>query len=124
MNIVILEGRLTKDPDYKTTQSAVGVCNISIATDESYKKDGQKVDKTEFHNVVYFGPVAEVVNRNFKKGDGIKVQGKLETQSYEKDGQKRYSTKVVANYFGFPSCRRSDNPAPKQSSAFDDDPFA
>jgi single-strand DNA-binding protein len=74
------------------------VCNVSIATDEGYKdKSGQKVDKTEWHRIVAFRRLAEIMGEYLKKGSKIYLEGKLQTREWEKDGVKRYSTEIVAN---------------------------
>lgn len=100
VNKVIIVGNLGKDPEVK----AVGqntVANFSLATSESYTKDGQKQEKTEWHKVVAWGKLAELAGQYLKKGRQVYVEGKLQTREYEKDGQKRYSTEIVANNITF-----------------------
>lgn len=96
LNKVMLIGRLGKDPELKYTEKGTAYCNFSIATDESYKdENGNKVDRTEWHNIVTWRKLAEICQQYLKKGSKIYCEGKLQTDSYEKDGIKRYSTKIV-----------------------------
>jgi single-strand DNA-binding protein len=96
LNKVMLIGHLGKDPELKYTEKGTAYCNFSIATDESYKdENGNKVDRTEWHNIVTWRKLAEICQQYLKKGSKIYCEGKLQTDSYEKDGIKRYSTKIV-----------------------------
>jgi single-strand DNA-binding protein len=96
LNKVMLIGRLGKDPELKYTEKGTAYCNFSIATDESYKdENGNKVERTEWHNIVAWRKLAEICQQYLKKGSKIYSEGKLQTDSYEKDGIKRYSTKIV-----------------------------
>ncbi|MFA5405425.1 MAG: single-stranded DNA-binding protein [Ignavibacteria bacterium] len=96
LNKVMLIGRLGKDPELKYTEKGTAYCNFSIATDESYKdENGNKVERTEWHNIVAWRKLAEICHQYLKKGSKIYCEGKLQTDSYEKDGIKRYSTKIV-----------------------------
>lgn len=96
LNKVMLIGRLGKDPELKYTEKGTAYCNFSIATDESYKdENGNKVERTEWHNIVTWRKLAEICQQYLKKGSKIYCEGKLQTDSYEKDGIKRYSTKIV-----------------------------
>ncbi len=98
LNKVMLIGRLGKDPEIRAISSGAKVANFSIATDESYKdKDGVKHEKTEWHNIVIWRGLAEVVEKYVKKGDLIYIEGKLTTEKYEKDGVTKYTTKIVAD---------------------------
>lgn len=97
VNKVILVGRLGKDPEVRATSSGKAVASFSIATDESYKKDGEKVKKTEWHNIVVWGPSVEnFIQPYIHKGDLVYVEGKLQTRSWEpKDGgATRYTTEI------------------------------
>lgn len=96
VNKVILIGNLGKDPDVMTLESGVKFANVRIATNENYKgKDGNWVEQTEWHNVVLWRWLAE---KNLVKGDTVYVEGKLKTRSWDdKDGNKRYTTEVVAD---------------------------
>lgn len=98
VNKVILVGNLGADPELKYTPSQRPVCNMSIATTEVYKdRSGQRQEKTEWHKIVVWGDHAENCSKYLAKGRSVYVEGKLTTESYEKDGQKRYVTKVVAD---------------------------
>lgn len=117
VNKVILLGRLGQDPELKSTNSGFAVCNFSIATSKSWKdKDsGEKQEKTEWHNIVCFRKTAENIGKYFKKGSLIYLEGELETQSWEKDGVKKYKTIINAHNFQFVEKRqdseRGDPPA-------------
>jgi len=99
INKVILIGTLGRDPEMRYLPNGNAVCSVSLATDEGYKdrNTGQQVDKTEWHRVEAFGRLAEIIGEYVKKGSKIYVEGKLRTDEYEKDGIKRYSTKIIAN---------------------------
>ena len=98
VNKAILVGRLGKDPEVRYTQSGKAVASFSLATDESYKgNDGEKVKKTEWHNLVVWGPSVEAfVQPYLHKGDMIYVEGKLQTRAWEdkKNGGTRYTTEI------------------------------
>ena len=99
INKVILVGTCGKDPDTRYMPSGGAVSNISIATNEQWtdKQSGQKQERTEWHNVVFFGRLGEIAGEYLKKGSQVYVEGKLKTESYEKDGVTRYSTKIIAS---------------------------
>jgi len=95
VNKVILVGNLGKDPEVRTLENGRKVANFSLATSEAYKdKNGERVERTEWHNIVFWGPIAEVIERYVKKGSKIFVEGKLRTRSYEQDGVKKYITEI------------------------------
>jgi single-strand DNA-binding protein len=97
VNKVILVGRLGKDPEVRYTGSGKAVANFSIATDESYKNnDGEKVKKTEWHNIVAWGPSVEAfIQPYIHMGDMVYIEGKLQTRSWEdKEGNKKYTTEI------------------------------
>lgn len=95
INKVILLGRVGKDPEVKQFDNG-SVANFTIATDDSYKdKSGQKVERTDWHNIVVGSAgLVEVVSKYVKKGDLLYVEGKVKTREVEKDGVKRYFTEV------------------------------
>lgn len=99
VNRVTLLGRTGKDPEVRNLESGNTVATISIATSEKYKDKttGEKKEKTEWHNLVFWGKLAEVVAKYVHKGDLLFVEGKMTTRSWEKDGVKRYTTEVVVN---------------------------
>jgi len=104
VNKVILVGSLGKDPELRHMPSGSAVCNISLATSDSWKDktSGEQKEKTEWHQVsewhqvVFFNRLAEIAGEYLKKGSQIYVEGSLETSKYEKDGITRYSTKIKA----------------------------
>src|SRR5579863_6530382 len=98
VNKVILIGNLGADPELKYTPSQRPLCNLRIATTEVYKdKSGQLQEKTEWHRVTVWGDQAENCNKYLAKGRSVYVEGRLQTRSYDKDGQKHYATDVVAD---------------------------
>lgn len=121
MNTVHILGRIGKI-DTKSFDKG-NMTTLSIATDESYKKDGQRIEKTEWHNVVFNGKLADVISKYFEKGDLIRLSGKLRTRSWEKDGQKHYQTEILANDFEFlPSSKKNNsNDIPSEDISGNDD---
>ncbi|OGG52071.1 single-stranded DNA-binding protein [Candidatus Kaiserbacteria bacterium RIFCSPHIGHO2_02_FULL_54_11b] len=102
INKVMLFGNLTRDPELRALPSGMNVVNFSIATNRTYKdRDGKKQEQTDFHNVVVFGRQADTVNQYLKKGSSAYVEGRLQTRSWEKDGEKKYRTEVVADRVQF-----------------------
>ena len=98
VNKVILIGFLGSDPEVKTLDNSVKVARVSLATSESYTdKSGNKVENTEWHNLVMWRGLADVVEKYTKKGSQIYVEGKLKTSSYEKDSVKHYRTDIVVD---------------------------
>jgi len=98
VNKVILVGNLGADPELKYTPSQRPLCNLRIATTEVFKdKGGQRQEKTEWHRVTVWGDTAENCNKYLAKGRSVYIEGRLQTRSYDKDGQKHYATDVVAD---------------------------
>ena len=99
VNKCIFIGRLGRDPETKYLPSGEPVCNFSIAIDESYKnKSGEKVQKTEWVNIVAFRKLAEICGNYLVKGKLVYIEGKIQTRSWEdKEGVKRSTTEIVAN---------------------------
>jgi single-strand DNA-binding protein len=100
VNKVILVGHLGKDPDMKFAANGSAVCNITVATSESWKdkQTGDKVEKTEWHRVVAFGKLAEIMGEYLRKGSLVYIEGKLQTRKWQdKSGQDRYTTEIVAD---------------------------
>lgn len=96
MNKVILCGRLTRDVEVKQSQSGTAYARVGIAVDHPFKKD-----ETDFFNVIAFGKTAEFLGKYFEKGRKILLEGRIQTSSYEKDGEKRTSFDVVAEQIEF-----------------------
>ena len=144
VNKVILVGNLGKDPDIRYTPGGAAVANVTIATNESWKdkQTGEMQERTEWHNVVFFSRLAEIVGEYLKKGSQVYVEGRLQTRQWQdKSGNDRYTTEIIANEMqmlggrsgaGMPESRPS-NSAPSQQAPqgnapaaddFDDDiPF-
>ena len=98
VNKVILVGRLGGDPEVRYTASQQPICSFGLATSERYKdKEGNMQEKTEWHNISMFGRLAEVGNEYLKKGSQVFIEGKIQTNKSEKDGQTRYFTSIIAN---------------------------
>ncbi|MGB5488141.1 MAG: single-stranded DNA-binding protein [Lysobacterales bacterium] len=142
VNKVILVGNLGRDPEIKYTASGAAVANITVATAESWndKQTGEKVEKTEWHRVVAFQRLAEIMGEYLRKGSQVYIEGKLQTRKWQdQSGQDRYTTEIVANDMQMLGSRGGDaggpsqagggggfrkNPAPQQApakSAADDD---
>ncbi|WP_303649974.1 single-stranded DNA-binding protein [Desulfobotulus pelophilus] len=98
VNKVILIGNLGADPEIRYFQDGTAVCNFNMATSENWtdRQTGEKKEKTEWHRVVTFRRLAEICGQYLRKGSKVYIEGKLQTRSYEKDGQTRYITEVVA----------------------------
>ena len=92
-NKVILVGNLGKDPELKYSSGGVAICTFSLAVTEKWKKE----DHTEWFNIVMFKKLAEVAAEYLSKGSAVYLEGKLQTESWEADGIKRYMTKVIAS---------------------------
>ena len=102
INKVILFGNLTRDPELRALPSGMNVSNFSIATNRVFRdRDGKKQEQTEFHNVVVFGRTADTVGQYLKKGSSVFVEGRLQTRSWEQNGEKKYRTEVVADAVQF-----------------------
>ena len=143
INKVILVGNLGKDPEIRYTAAGAAIANITIATSESWrdKQSGEKQEKTEWHRVVFFSRLAEIVGEYLKKGSQVYVEGRLQTRKWQdKSGQDRYTTEVVANEMqmlggrgdgggggqasqntGFRKPAENATPPPAQAPAVEDD---
>jgi single-strand DNA-binding protein len=99
VNKVILVGNLGADPDMRYTPSGQGVCELRVATSESWNdKNGQRQERTEWHRIVVWGKRAEVCSKYLSKGRQVFVEGRIQTRTYDdKDGNKRYITEIIAN---------------------------
>jgi single-strand DNA-binding protein len=103
LNKVILIGRLGADPEMRYMPSGGGIATLRIATNESYKdKTGQLVEQTEWHRVIFFGKMAEVIGEYARKGSLLYVEGRIRTQKWQdQTGQDRYTTEIVGNEMQF-----------------------
>lgn len=114
VNKVILVGRLGNDPEVKSIGQGSTVAQFNIATSENWMdKNGQKQERTEWHRIVVWNKLAEICGRHLAKGRQVYVEGRLQTRQWEdKQGQKRYTTEIVANtvqFLGAPGEQRSSN---------------
>lgn len=111
VNKVILIGNLGADPDLKYTPSGAAVCELRLATNESWTgKDGQKQDRTEWHRVIVWNKLAENCAKYLSKGRMAYVEGKIQTRQWDdKDGNKRYTTEVLASTVQFLGGRGEDS---------------
>jgi len=97
LNKAILIGRLTRDPEVRTTTSGQSVTSFGLATNRVWNKDGQKQESTEFHNIVAWGRLAEICGQYLKKGALTMIEGRIATRSWQgQDGVTRYTTEVIA----------------------------
>ena len=97
LNKVQLIGFLGADPDIRYTTDQKPVAKFSLATSESWKKDGEKQEKTEWHNIVIYGKLAEIAGDYLKKGSLVYLEGAIKTRSWDKDGETRYITEIVVD---------------------------
>ena len=139
VNKAIIVGNVGKDPEFMTTASGTSIVNFSVATSESWKdkQTNQQVEKTEWHRIVAYNRLAEIVHDYVKKGSKVYIEGKLQTRKWQdQSGADRYSTEIIANELQLLDSRedkpeaqsapqaRSNPPAPPQNDAFEDDiPF-
>jgi single-strand DNA-binding protein len=124
INKVLLFGNLTRDPEVRALPSGMNVCNFSIATNRVYKdRDGKKQEQTDFHNIVVFGRQADTVSQYLKKGSSAYIEGRMQTRSWEQEGQKKYRTEVIADTVQFGpkgsggGARRQDDDASEEAPA-------
>ena len=145
LNSVHIIGRLGRDPELKYAVNGTPICNLSVATDESYTdRDGNKVERTEWHRIVCYQKQAEACGGYLQKGSLVFVDGKLQTRKWQdQQGQDRYSTEIVASRVQFlerkgdggqsqpqpqrqqsSQTRKHSAPAfPSEASGMDDVPF-
>ena len=128
MNKVILKGRLTANPELKTTITDITVCDFSVAVNRRFNKE-----QTDFINCQAWRQTAEFISKYFEKGQEILIVGELHIDKWDKDGETRYLTKVVVDeveFCGSKNETKTDNEQPKENSPFqmldddDDLPFA
>jgi len=112
VNKVILLGRLGKDPEIRTLDNGAKVASFSIATSETYKdKEGQRQEKTEWHNIVLWRALADLAESYLTKGREVYIEGKLQTRSWDdKDGNKRYTTDIVGTTLNFVGSKGDNGP--------------
>ena len=116
MNIVAISGRLTREPEMRNANTGTAIARWTLAVDRRYKRDGEQ--SADFISCVAFGKTAEHVEKWFHKGTKMELQGRIQTGSYEKDGQKVYTTDIVAENVEFAESKKAEgNAAPAQNTA-------
>jgi single-strand DNA-binding protein len=122
VNKVILIGNVGADPEVRYIESNTPVCNIRIATSETYKnRSGEKVTTTEWHTVVLWRGLAEIAEKYVKKGMQLYIEGRIRTRSWDdKDGNKRYATEIIADVLQLLGKRESAEPPRQDESPLPD----
>lgn len=108
VNRMILQGHLGRDPETRFSNDGTAICNVSIATQRTWKdKDGQKAEEVEWHRVVFYGKQAELVGEHAKKGESLYIEGRLKTRKWQdrESGADKFSTEIIAEAFKFNSSR-------------------
>ncbi len=120
VNKVILVGNLGKDPEVRSLDSGVKVASFPLATNEYFKgKDGNRVEQTEWHNIVLWRGMAELAEKYLKKGSLIYLEGRIRTRQWEdKEGNKRYNTEIIGDVMNFLGGRPEDQGAPKSGEDY------
>jgi len=121
VNLVILVGNVGQDPETRYLPNGGAVTNLSIATSETWrdKNSGEEQQRTDWHRVVFYQKLAEIVAEYVRKGAKLYVEGRLQTRSWEKDGQKFYATEIIANEMQMLDSKRDAAPQPRQVSGND-----
>ena len=124
VNKVILVGNLGKDPEVRHLDNGIAVANFSLATTESYtNKQGERVNQTEWHNIVLWRGLADVAEKYLKKGNSIYVEGKISTRKWEdKEGNTRYSTDIIADKMTMLGSKSDNSNTPTESSVSSTEP--
>lgn len=126
INKAMVYGNLTRDPELKVLPGGMSVCSFSLATNRVYNdRDGKKQESTDYHNIVIFGKQAETTAKWLTKGSSAFIEGRMQTRSWEKDGQKQYRTEVIADRVQFgpkggssaPSGSSASNASPAKSNS-------
>lgn len=122
LNKVLIYGNLTRDPELRALPSGQNVCSFSVATNRVYTdRDKKKQEQVDFHNIVVFGRTADNVAQYMRKGSAIFIEGRIQTRSWEKDGEKKYRTEIVAESVQFGPRKQGDSaPATTKSEAPDE----
>lgn len=111
INKAIILGRMACEPEVNYTPSGVACCKFSVATSESWTKDGEKKEKTEFHRIIAWRKLGELCGKYLRKGEQVYIEAKIETRSWEKDGQKHWTTELVADKVEFIGARKDKGEA-------------
>lgn len=122
VNKVILVGSMGKDPELKYLPNGDAIANVSLATSESWKdKSGDKQEKTEWHRVVFFKKLAEIVGEYCKKGSSIYIEGKLQTRKWtDKSGNEKYTTEIFAEKLQMLGGKSKDESKNKHGGTIED----
>mgnify|MGYP006295184259 CR=1 FL=1 len=127
VNKVMLIGNLGQEPELRYTGSGTAVCNMSLATNETYtNRDGEEVQNTEWHRIVAWGRLGEICNEYLDKGSQVYFEGQLQTRSWEdRDGNTRYTTEVKAQEMMFLDSNRQGAPSGDfdQAQGYEDEDF-
>lgn len=116
LNVAVITGRLTADPEVRSTPSGVSVCRFTVAVDRSYVKQGEE-RQADFIDILAWRQTAEFVGKYFQKGSMIAVQGSIQTGSYEKDGIKRRTFEIVADNVSFCGSKNDNSGTATESPA-------
>lgn len=120
VNKVILIGNLGKDPEMRYSPNGVAVANITLATSESWKdkQSGENVEKTEWHRVIFFQRLAEIVGEYLRKGSKVYIEGRLQTRKWQdkNTGQDRYTTEIIADNMQMLDSKGSSGNASNEAS--------
>lgn len=124
INKVILIGNLGGDPEQRSMPSGGSVTNVTVATTERWKdkQTGNEEKRTEWHKVVFFGRLAEIAGQYLRKGTKVYIEGSLRTRQYEKDGQKRYATEIVAKEMQMLDGRQDNQQGAQQHGGYQQQP--
>lgn len=113
---IIILGRLGKDPEIKATSAGAAVCKFSVATSKKWTdKQGQKHEKTSWHNCICFGNLASIASQYLRQGREVFIEGEVDYQEYEKDGVKKFFTQIIVQqltFIGGSEDRKTDQQAP------------
>ena len=113
LNKAMVIGNLGRDPEVRYTQSGTAVATLSVATNERWNTaEGEKAERTEWHRVVAFGKLAEICGQHLAKGRTVYIEGRLQTRAWEKDGDKRSVTEIIAGSVQFLSGNGKGAPGP------------
>ena len=121
MNCVILMGRLCRDPELRTTQNNKTITRFSLAVDRKYKTEGG--ESADFLNCIAFGKTAEFIDKYFKKGSKMCLEGRIQTGSYEKDGVIHYTTDIIVESVEFAESKRVSNQSNETNETKTEDGF-
>ena len=124
VNNVILVGNVGSDPASKKKDSGANLTNFSVATHETWTDKAKKTQtRTEWHRITVWGKLADICSQYLKKGSKVYIEGRLQTRSWEQDGQKKYSPEIVASEMQMLDTRNNNSSAPSEDGDKDEHPF-